>query len=438
MKKLVLAAIVSAALIASVAFAVAGQTAPSQLPGQRGTLWVVNKPRNEVAAFDGKTGALLGTVPVGRSPNSVVVAAQKAKAYVTNEDSNDVTVISTMTRTAIATIPVGPDPHHIRTSLDGSRVYVTEYATNRVAVIDTATDKVVSEFTTSTDPNAKTHSVWITPDRKTLWVANEVASTVTGLDAATGAIEFTVPVVIRPSEVLVSPNGQKAYVTNRSTKNEVTRIDVATRAVDAEVAIPAQPDTLQLSPDGKLLDVALRGTPAQLAVVDTTTMTLAKVIDIAGLGTIAAHNWLSANGRYAFVSYEGGDAPGIAVVDHRTNEVVSRIDYPGGGRPHGVYYDDPASTEGPAVVLGPAKLRVSRAGTVALRVTCSADAVGSCKGTVSLAGGKAAFSLAAGATTTVRLRVRATAKKVVVKASAIDLLGNTRTSARAVTLVRRS
>ncbi len=426
-------------LLASLAIALPGaRTASTRLVGQRGTLWVVNKTLNNVTAFDGATGAVVATVPVGKNPNSVVVA--RLKAYVTNEDSNDVTVISGMSHTAITTIPVSSRPHHIRRNRDGSRVYVAEYNGNKVAVIDTATDKVVNELTADATPNAKTHSTWLTRDGKWILAANEATSSVTILDLPGGKIVGTVPTGGPPSEVLVTPDGKTAYISLRTGSIKV--VDLPAGAVRGEVALPAAADTLQLTPDGRHLAVALRGQPAQLSVLDTKSLTIVRTIDLAGVGTIAGHNWSSANGRYSYVAYMGGASPGVAVVDHRSNSVVQTLAYPGGGQPHGVFYDDPAATEGPALTLGPGHVRVVRK-RARVTIACSPDAVGFCRGSVVLAGVRGRFSLepAASAIVPVRLPTAtlnrlATSKRLALRVSAVatDELGNSRRTTRSVTL----
>jgi len=85
------------------------------------------------------------------------------------------------------------------------------------------------------------------------------------------------------------------------------------------------------------LTVGLRSSPAQLAVVDTSTLQF-ELVTLSPPGettTIAGHQWTSPNGRYTFAAYEGGAAPGVAVIDHAdANRVVQRLEYP--GRPHGV------------------------------------------------------------------------------------------------------
>lgn len=112
-----------------------------------------------------------------------------------------------------------------------------------------------------------------------------------------------------------------------------------------------------------------------VSVISTST-----TVTIAGAGTTAGHEWLSANGRYTFAAFEGPGA-GVAVVDNKAHAVVATYPYPGGGRPHGVYYDDPAATSGPSVALASTSARAT-GGAVPLRVACGLDSVGFCRGYV--------------------------------------------------------
>ena len=415
----------------------------SALSGQRGTLWVVNRFTDNVTAYDGSTGRVLATITVGKQPNSVVVAPGTDKAYVTNEVSNTVSVISTMTREVVKTIKVPSDPHHIRTSRDGRRLYVSEYATNRVAVINTATDAVIAEYDTHPNVAARNHSSWITRDQRTLYLVNEGVNEVTAINARTGRRIFSLAVGNRPSEVLVAPGGTTAYVSVRGSENKIKAIDLKKHALVGEVSLGQQPDTLQLTPNGKLLLIGMRGLPAELDVVAVPSLSVVATVTVAESGTLAGHNWISANGRYSFISYEGGSQAGIAVVDHKTgHRVVARYPYPGGGRPHGVYYDDPAATEGPGVAISPRAKVTSN--DVRIEVVCSARAVGFCRGRLTLAGiGSGTLSATAGRSTRVQVKMskagltRLTAAgQLRVRAIAIarDQLGNSRKTARLVTV----
>jgi YVTN family beta-propeller protein len=415
----------------------------STLSGQKGTLWVVNRGGDTVTSYVGSTGKVLATISVGRVPNSVVVAPGTDKAYVTNEVSNTVSVISTMTREVIKTIKVPSDPHHIRTSRDGRRLYVSEYATNKVAVINTSTDSVVAEYATNPNSAARNHSSWITRDRKTLYLVNEGVNEVTAVDARSGDRIFSLAVGNKPSEIIVAPNGKRAYVSIRGSENKIRAINLTGRRLAGEVSLGQQPDTLQLTPDGKLLLVGMRGSPAELDIIAAPSLTFVATVTVAEAGTIAGHNWISANGRYSFITYEGGSAPGVAVVDHRAgHRVVATYTYPGGGRPHGIYYDDPAEIEGPAVLISPRATATVHA--IPIRIACAAQAVGFCRGHVTLdALGSAGFSVSVGRVAHVQLKLSKkalsrllSAKRLRVRATAVahDQLGNSRATTTFVTV----
>src|SRR4029450_6165500 len=136
-----------------------------------------------------------------------------------------------------------------------------------------------------------------------------------------------------------------------------------------------QPDTVQLSPDEQTLIVALRTTPAEVDVIDLRSFAVSKVIFPGE--RLAGHNWLSANGRYTFVSL---DDPGtVGVIDHRTNSVVATWPYPGGGSVHGMFYDDPRAAGGPGISILGARARVDRTGTARIVVRCAEETAGFCR-----------------------------------------------------------
>jgi len=169
----------------------------------------------------------------------------------------------------------------------------------------------------------------------TVFATNSVVNEVVALDALTGAVRWALAVGINPSEVLVPPGGEAAFVSIRN-EDKLQVADITMPAVVAEFFVGAQPDTLQLTPDGNLLVIGLRGTPAQIAIVDLAGAGAVSWVDIEG--TTTGHNALSPDGRYSFVAVEG-DAPGVAVVDNLGHSVVATYPYPGGGRPHGIFYD---------------------------------------------------------------------------------------------------
>ena len=180
--------------------------------------------------------------------------------------------------------------------------------------------------------------MFVSRDGTTLYATNFATRELVVLDAHSGAVLWRLSFDGSPSEALLSKDEETVYVSIRN-RNTVAVVDLKSRAIMAEPWIGIEPDTLRLTPNGKELVVALRGTPAEISVLDTRTLGV-RFIDLAGATT--GHQWLTPNGRYSFVAVEG---PGsLAMVDNRTGLTAATYPYPGGGKPHGVFFE-PADDE---------------------------------------------------------------------------------------------
>lgn len=314
----------------------AGRT-EDKLPGANGTLWVTNRTNNKVAAYDASTGTLLGQVDVGSNPIGITGPPGTGKIYTSDESSNQMSVIDRDTITPITTIAFplpGSKPHHIAHSPNGRFVYVAEFGANRVGVIETAGDTIFTEFATG-PVTALTHAVSVTRDGKHLLVTNTRVNTIASLDAESGAIEWTLPIGDNPSEVVPTHDGKTALVSVRN-EGRLKVVDIESRTVreSIDLGVGSMPDTIYLTPDGKSAVIGLRETPSRAAVVDLTTLG----VQSAPLpGTTTGHNTISANGEYSFIAVEG--ASGVAVFLTETQQYLTLYPFPGGGRPHGIFYD---------------------------------------------------------------------------------------------------
>lgn len=327
-------------VLAALNATVPGSAAASRLAGEYGTVWVTNRTLNNVTAFDAGTGAVVATVGVGNSPIGVVAPLFKGKVYTSDEGSNQVSVISRASRSRLTVIPVGPRPHHMMASTLGDRVYVAEFGSNTVGVIDTASDTKVATWAASPNTAARTHAVWPSRDGRRLYATNEVTNDIAAIDTSTGQLLWNLAVGDRPSEILVTPDGRTAYVSVRN-EGKVKEVDLSgARLTGREANVGVQPDTLTLTPDQKTLVVALRDTPeAKVSLVTTQTPQL-QVTTVSVPGTTTGHQGLSLTGRYTYVATEGAGADaGVGVIDNTAAGLVAHYPYPGGGRPHGVFYD---------------------------------------------------------------------------------------------------
>ncbi len=311
--------------------------------GRHGSVWVVNRDLGELAVFDAYTGDLIKTVPVGAGAHDICISERGGKAYVTAETINTVTIVDTRTlRTE--TVAVGPLPHHVEPSFDGRTVYVslashtTTVGTPQLASIDVDTNDV-SYITTSANKDARSHGPHPSFDGKQIYVAHDTGNEVTGIDALTGSIDFSIRGIPRAEEAVATRFGDVLWVSSRG-DGTVKRIDLATQEVTHSVAVGVQPESVMLTPSERTLAVSLRGSPAALGFVDTDTLEFFDPVQIGGPGTFGDLAVMTNDGQYVYATFDGGvtGTGGVAVVNVRTRQVVNGWAYPGQGRPHGIWY----------------------------------------------------------------------------------------------------
>ena len=321
----------------------------------KGTVWVVNRDLGQLAVFDAGTGTLLKTLPVGAGAHDVCISERARKAYITAEADNAVTAVDTETL-ATESIPVNALPHHCEPSDDGRTIYVSlqshpvagAVGAPQFAAIDTR-DHSVTYMSTSDNPAARSHGV--TPERDKLYVAHDTGNELTGIDLETGDIDFSIPNILRAEEVVASKSGDQLWVSSRG-DGSVKRIDLDLDipAITASVPVGVQPESMMLTPNERTLVLSMRASPASLGFVDTksvdTATPLVQVLPIAGTGTFGDLAVMTPNGRYVFATFDRGLPPnkgGVAVVDVRTRQIVNWWEYPGEGRPHGIWYSKKAA-----------------------------------------------------------------------------------------------
>ncbi|HEX7282447.1 MAG TPA: hypothetical protein VF239_10350, partial [Vicinamibacterales bacterium] len=314
--------------------------------------------------FDADSGAALLPKPlaVGRGAHDICISTLSGKAYITAETDNRVTAVDIAALLDAATeadidafvtesIAVTPLPHHIEPSHDGRLLYVTlashtpTSGSPQYAVIDT-TNHFVTYTTTSENPGARAHAVFPTRHGDTVYVAHDVGNEVSALAAASGDIVFSTATTINPpqsiaraEEVVATRAGDQLWVAARG-DGSVKRVDLAFPYAIASIAVGVQPESVMLTPSEHTLVVSSRGMPASLAFVDTRAGALVDTVPIAGPGTFGNLAVMSDDGRYVYATYDAaiGGVGGVAVVDVRTRAVVQTWDYPGTGRPHGIWY----------------------------------------------------------------------------------------------------
>jgi YVTN family beta-propeller protein len=262
--------------------------------------------------------------------------------------------------TVVATIPVGIDPQWCGVSPDSGTVYVV--GGGAVSVINAATNTVTSTITIG----GLTYDGILTPDGKTLYVADEADHTVSVIATATNTITDTVKIGRHASRMAVSPDGKTLYVGQsyggpHNGLGLIKIIDTATNAFTGTINL-GRFDLLNLffTPDGSSAYVsganeyAKRRFPQKLVQIDTASQTIVDttawkpVVDYVGY----AYMTISPDGKKLYV--ERTDA--IAVFDTSDKKVRKTIPLPGSATipavtPDGEYLYVPIYSTSPGTVV---------------------------------------------------------------------------------------
>jgi len=196
-----------------------------------------------------RTAALTAgpAVNAGPYPDAIAITPDGKTAYVANAGSTTVTPIATATGTPGTPIRVGLGPDAIAITPDGDAAYVV-----------TTTGKVVSIATATNSPGRPIRvpgaiTVAITPDGATAYVLSKPSpdseqGAVVPVRVATNTPGTPIRAGLSPEQIVITPDGQMAYVTNLGS-GTVTPIRVAAGTAGAAIKVGKAPAHLAVTPD---------------------------------------------------------------------------------------------------------------------------------------------------------------------------------------------
>jgi YVTN family beta-propeller protein len=235
-----------------------------------------------IGELDVHSGKRLRILPSGQDPEAFDVSGDGRTIYVSNEETGQASVVEAASGRVRATVPVGGEPEGVKLRPDGKVVYVTSEADNAVFVIDTARDRVVARIPTPPRPRV----VVFSRDGRRAYVSSENGAAVTIIDArahrAIGHIAIpntgvTGPLGARPMGLVLTPDGKTLYVAN-GRGGTVSVVDTAARRVLRTIAkVGARPWGIALSDDGSTLYTA-NGPSNDVSVIDVATGAVRKTI----------------------------------------------------------------------------------------------------------------------------------------------------------------
>jgi YVTN family beta-propeller protein len=164
------------------------------------------------------------------------------------------------------------------------------------------------------------HHLMITPDQKTLLIANAVGNDITLMNPVNGEITGRIPNIIDPYQIGYSPNN-KWFVSNC---NRLDRVDVYQASgsdlkLAKSIKLGKTPSHLAFTADSKIAFITLQDSN-ELAAIDLDTQTVVWKMPI---GKVPAGIWMTPGDQYLLVGITGEDY--VQVIDWKNRKEVKRI-----------------------------------------------------------------------------------------------------------------
>jgi len=192
-----------------------------------------------------------------------------------------------------------------------------------VSVFHTASGRQTAQWTVGTGAA----DVVFSPNGSIAYISNSVSESVTVVKVSTGATLATIPVGYAISRMVIAPDGGKLFAESYdyAYESHLVAIDTITLAVTQAVGFAAFLGPMAVSPGGKTLYVtSLFSAQPGLLVVDPVFLTVKTTVPIATAVSVA----VTPDGKHAYVPNFGAGIPynpNVAVVDTSSNTVVETI-----------------------------------------------------------------------------------------------------------------
>jgi YVTN family beta-propeller protein len=311
---------------------------PASLCAQtaRQTVFVENSKSGDISVIDNASLKVVGTIPLGLSPDDIVSSPDGSALYVSRivrgenghpSGKGEVVAINPTAQSILWRAPLNGVPNHVAVSPDGKRVYVTIVSTSYVDIVDVARHVVVD----SVDVGIGPHDVLFSADGKHVYVGLIRGNKVTIFDATTHAIIRQIPFGAGVRPIALTRDEKRLFV-QLSYLDGFVVVDPATGETIRQIQMPlapgrTRPDSMPVTADHGLRITA----DGRYLIANSSVSNLAAIYALPGLslvGTIPVGtdpNWvtLSPDGKRFYVSNRGSDD--VSVIDIATRREVARI-----------------------------------------------------------------------------------------------------------------
>lgn len=251
------------------------------------------------------------------------VAAQPAPIFVLNSQDANVSVIDATSWKEMRRIPTGKEPHHLYLTPDEKSVIVANATADSLTFIDPRTADVQRTIRGVLDP----YHLRFSPDMKWLVTAGNRLHHVDMYrwDGKDLTLAKRIPTGKTPSHIYIDTKSTTAYVTMQDS-DELVAVDLNTQDIRWRIKTGPMPADVFLTPDDRLALVGLTGSDS-VEVFDISGGTPRSIRKIkTGAG---AHAFRAAGDqRHVYVSNRVANS--ISKIDLHTLAVVDNYNAPGG------------------------------------------------------------------------------------------------------------
>jgi YVTN family beta-propeller protein len=193
----------------------------------------------KILVYDASALTLKNTINVGRQPAEITFSSDGKVAFISNGMDNTVSAIDPVNKTLLATIPVGHDPVGAWPGAD-NKMYVDNEEGKSISVIDVATLKVEETIDLSFTP---AYAAYKPSNEAELWVT----------DTDNGKVDYfikmngnwmnhgSIPTGEGAHAIVFTRDYQKAYVTNQMA-GTVSVIDAQAKKKLTDIAVGQKPN----------------------------------------------------------------------------------------------------------------------------------------------------------------------------------------------------
>ncbi|WP_425334215.1 cytochrome D1 domain-containing protein [Polynucleobacter sphagniphilus] len=185
-----------------------------------------------------------------------------------------------------------------------------------VSLIDMPSREVVKTIPVGKEP----HHLMMTPDQKTLLIANAAGNDVVLMNPVSGELTGRIPNIIDPYQVGYSPN-HKWFLANGNRLNlvDIYAADGTNLKLAKSIKLGKTPSHIAFTSDSKLGFVTLQDS-SELAAIDLETQTVVWKIPT---GHVPAGLWMTPGDQYLLIGITGED--NVQVIDWKNQKEVKRI-----------------------------------------------------------------------------------------------------------------